>query len=162
MEEIWKDIDGYNGKYQISNYGLIKNIFRDILVRQSPNTRGYLKCALNRRTFNVHRLVAKMFIANPNNKLYVNHINNIQTDNMVSNLEWVTPMENSCHASSFRQVSSSYVGVNKRTTKTKVYYRATIFFNSKYIHLGHYSSEEEAYQARVNYEKENRIENKYL
>ncbi len=162
MEEIWKEIEGYNSKYQISNFGVIKNILRNRIVKQSPDSRGYLKCGLNGKTFRVHKLVAKIFVENPNKKPYVNHINRVQTDNRASNLEWVTPMENSCHASRLRNTSSPYVGVSIRKRGNMVYHRAYIRVNGKSIHLGHYHTGEEAYQARVKYEKENGIENKYL
>ena len=162
MKEIWKIIDGYNGKYSISSLGAIKNVHKNIIIKQSPNGRGYLKCALNGKTFIVHRLVAKAFIYKPESKSYVNHINNIQTDNSIENLEWTSPMENSCHAKKFRKTSSPYVGVSIRTMKNIVYHRSYIRHNGKNIHLGYFHNGEDAYQARVNYEKEHGIQNKYL
>lgn len=162
MEEIWKEIEGFNGKYIISNYGVVKNVFKNRVVKQSADSRGYMRCGLNGKTFRIHKLVAKIFIDNPKNKPYVNHINNIQSDNSVSNLEWITPMENSCHAKKFRKTSSPYVGVSIRKKNNIEYHRAYIRHNGKNIHLGHFRSGEDAYKARVNYEKENNIENKYI
>jgi hypothetical protein len=163
MEEIWKDIKGHKDKYQASSLGRIRlkapNSYGiHFIVAQSHNGRGYLKCHLNRLTFKTHRIIAETFIYNPNNKPQVNHINNDRMDNRVCNLEWVTIMENQCHKSRFLNSSSKYVGVHKKNNK----FYSSIGIDNKKIRLGTFNSEEEAYQARVNYEKENGIQNKYL
>jgi hypothetical protein len=115
--EIWKDIKGYEGLYQVSNTGKVRSLDRIVkgklnstrLIKgkelsATDNGRGYLKVALQldgrntRKIYKVHRLVAEAFIPNPLNKSEVNHINCIKTDNRVSNLEWNTSSENSSHA----------------------------------------------------------------
>lgn len=104
--EIWKDIEGYEGQYQISNLGNVRsldrkvmcgnNSYREIkgcnLVLRKNNKTGYIQIKLlkkcKHKVFSVHRLVAKAFLPNPYNLPEVNHINEIKTDNRAENLEW--------------------------------------------------------------------------
>lgn len=91
MEE-WKDIKGYEGLYQISNEGRVKNIKRDTLRVFNDNGYGYYMVLLSKngkkKPFYVHRLVAEAFIQNPNNLPQVNHKNENKHLNIVENLEW--------------------------------------------------------------------------
>lgn len=115
MKEIWKDIAGYEGLYQVSNYGRIKSLERLEktvgIVKQrrrgermlkETNVYGYRNvCLANngyKRTVRVHRIVAKTFIPNPDRKLEVNHIDGNKANNRVDNLEWCTRKENSLHS----------------------------------------------------------------
>lgn len=100
-KELWKDIDGYNGLYKISNLGRILSIRNNIILSQWPDKDGYLRCSLTfhqkRRQISVHRLVAETFIPNTKNKPQVNHKNGIRYDNRVENLEWCSVLENQRH-----------------------------------------------------------------
>ena len=101
IEEIWKDIKGYEGLYQVSNFGRVKNLRRDKVLKLSERG-GYLRVALtinyNSKWFSVHRLVAQCFLPNVNNLPQVNHKDGVKTNNNISNLEWCTNKENSRHA----------------------------------------------------------------
>jgi|VirMetMinimDraft_7_1064189.scaffolds.fasta_scaffold59020_2 hypothetical protein len=104
MEEIWKDIEGFEGKYQISNTNKVKsNHFgKSIILKPALNTGGYnsVSLSLNNKAKSVtlHRLIMTAFIANPDNKPCINHIDGNKLNNSLSNLEWCTYSENLKHA----------------------------------------------------------------
>lgn len=109
MKEIWKDIEGYEGFYQVSNFGRVKSLERfsahkhliseRILKENNLGTGGYKSVMLYKngvvKRFTVHRLVALAFIPNPKNLPQVGHKDENNTNNHVTNLEWVTPKQNS-------------------------------------------------------------------
>ena len=100
--EIWRDIHGYEGKYQVSNYGRIKSLYTNKLKKATIKNTGY-KCVdlyLNGKRENktIHRLVAMAFIPNPNSYKVINHIDGNKLNNNVNNLEWCTQSYNIKHS----------------------------------------------------------------
>jgi len=133
MEEIWKDIDGYEGHYQVSNIGNVKGLERiiegkngcdrlypSIFFKHEITKDGYKRVVLmkygKKKRFMIHRLVISAFITNIDNKPYVNHINGDKSDNRVENLEWCTNSENMLHADLFglRDMSKHQPSNSKR------------------------------------------------
>jgi hypothetical protein len=100
--EVWRNIEGYEGLYQVSNIGRVKSLKGEIekMISISIKETGYhrvtlIKDSVCKRKY-VHVLVAEAFIGKSD--LEVNHINGIKSDNRVENLEWVTKSDNIKHA----------------------------------------------------------------
>ena len=119
MQEIWKDISGYEGIYQVSNLGNIRSCERKVyfkkgnpltsymtvpekIISKHISNTGYYRVGLRkdgkRKFLSVHRIVTSAFIDNPENKPHVNHIDGNRLNNHSDNLEWVTCQENIIHA----------------------------------------------------------------
>lgn len=161
--EIWKDIPGYEGIYQVSNLGNVKSlnrfitragnsVFRNGNTLKPTFTHGYLKVILskdsNKKSIKVHQLVAMAFLNHlPNgNILVVDHINDVKTDNKVENLQIVTNRFNTCKTRG--NYSSKYKGVNWHKHIQK--WVSRIIINNKRYSLGYFNTEEEAHQAYQN------------
>ena len=129
MEEMWRDIPGYEGYYQVSNLGRVKSLERKVKhgryeyqrkerIKQPYDNQGYLSITLNKdkieKTFMVHQLVATAFIPNPENKPQVNHIDGNKTNNCVDNLEWNTAQENMQHATCTGLINPEQCRINGR------------------------------------------------
>ena len=118
-DEIWADIEGFEGQYKVSSHGRVKSCDRILphkthgtwhikerILKQYVTPYGYMSVSLQlgkgeMQTMRVHRLVAIAFISNPNNFPQVNHIDGNKHNNHISNLEWVTGQENMDHAWSY-------------------------------------------------------------
>lgn len=107
--EIWKDIPGYEGRYQVSNIGRVRRLLfhnkpcpRVKQIMAGTYCKGYLTVGLydgeTTKSVGIHRAVALAFIPNPDNKPETNHKDSNKSNNHVSNLEWCTTQENILHS----------------------------------------------------------------
>lgn len=115
MKEVWKDIEGYENRYQVSNYGRVRGLCFRGKKREEPkilaqpiNCNGYHIITIRdssgaRKTWIVHRLVANAFIPNPENLPMVNHKDECKTNNHVDNLEWCTNSYNQLYSLNLHQ-----------------------------------------------------------
>ena len=176
VEEIWKDIIGFEGLYEISNYGNIKSCKRYVphsrfveklvperILSLGKDKDGYLMAILckdsTKKTVKVHRLVAEAFVEKLGDKNIVNHIYFNKSNNYFDNLEWVSYTENICHSKLKIKTTSKYIGVSY--SKKDKAFRAIIKYNGKINYLGNFKNEEDAYKARFDFEQKNKIQNKY-
>lgn len=103
MREIWKDVKGLEGKYQVSNFGRVKSLHYNQknyskVLKPQTNRCGYQTVNIGKKVRTIHRLVAIAFIPNPKELCQVNHKDGNKTNNHVQNLEWCSVSENNLHA----------------------------------------------------------------
>lgn len=163
-KEIWRDVPGYEGYYQVSNTGIVRSLDRTVITKRGERSykgrifegnlnNGYKILSLSRdgkqEIFLIHQLVAMIFLNHEPNghTLVVDHINGIKTDNRIENLRIVTQRDNSstCHRTNEDLFSSKFVGVSWDKVTKK--WRAQIIFNSKKIYLGLFDNEIDAAKA---------------
>lgn len=154
-DEVWTTIDVATN-YEVSNYGRVRNTKNDNRVlklqqRKSGRKRKtipYFQAEIHidgrNKKHKVHRLVAKAFIPNPDNKPYVDHIDRNHFNNHVSNLRWVYPYENSLNV---EKVNAHYCIYPAQKDK----FRIQIQRGGYIYHLGHHATIEEAIKVRDNF-----------
>lgn len=131
LNEEFRDIPGYGGLYQVSNYGRVKSLERitylkknilryekEKLIKLHRTDKGYFYVSISknnqRKTYRLHRLVAKIFILNPNNLPEVNHIDENKDNNCVNNLEWITHIENVRYGTGIiRAIETRYIKISQ-------------------------------------------------
>jgi hypothetical protein len=100
MEERWKDIPNYLGLYQVSNIGNVINVKKNKLMSKTLH-REYLVVKLSKnnigKQYKIHRLVGLLFVDNPDNKPFINHKDEIKTNNIDNNLEWCDSQYNNTY-----------------------------------------------------------------
>ena len=146
---IWKTIDGYEN-YEASICGSVRNSKTKRILRPGITNSGYYFVVLCRncitKTFLIHRLVAKVFIPNLDNKKCVDHIDCNKFNNTISNLRWASTQENSFNSSLSSKNTSGIKGVcwEKQYNRWKV----RLMINNKSIHLGYFDDINDAKLAR--------------
>ena len=142
--EIWKQIDGY-GKYYVSNFGRIKNIDTERILKQRKRKDGYYQICFNKdrkaKCFRIHRLVAFSFLGDSN--LSVDHIDHNKSNNEVTNLRYATKSQQKQNTKSYKNSTSNYKGVFKFKNK----WQAQIQINGNKIYLGLFENEIDAAHA---------------
>lgn len=142
MVEVWKDVVGYEGIYQISNLGNVKSLNRyaktkcgnerffkgKVLIKRL--LKGYERVELNNngvaKQWSVHRLVALAFIPNPNNLPVINHKDEVKTNNNIDNLEWCTVKYNNNYGNRNLKVSLKTRGKKRPHTCGKNHFRSKV------------------------------------
>ena len=130
MKETWKDIEGYEGLYQVSNLGKVKSLnynktSESKLLKLQKNSNGYTRVVLykNRKpkVCLVHRLVAQAFIPNPNNLPQINHKDEDKANNSVDNLEWCTYLYNNTYGTAIERATEKRKGYkHSKETRGKI------------------------------------------
>jgi hypothetical protein len=142
--EIWWELKNFEGIYEISSDGSVKNIKTDQILRHSPDGNGYPKICLFKNDVriyrNVHRLVAETFIPNPDNLPIVNHLDSNIKNFSLKNLEWTTRGRNAGY-----RVTRPIFGAHREGKSKK--WRAEIRFEKRRIKLGLFISRDLALQA---------------
>ena len=150
QNENWKAIDGFPD-YEVSDLGRVRSLkYGKAKVLKLGDCRGY--CIVNirikgvRKTKTVHRLVAAVFLGASD--LHIDHIDMVKTNNCLTNLRYCTHRENHTYRSLASETSSKYTGVSwyKRDKK----WRAQIYINKRFVHLGFFDDERTASQAYQN------------
>ena len=126
--EVWKDIKGYEGQYQVSNKGNIHSVERKNsrgrkcggrILKPGYDKNGYLLVSLYKngksKTKKIHRLVLETFVPNPNGLPEVNHKDENKTNNELSNLEWCTSRYNTNYGTLIERLSKKVKAVNVKT-----------------------------------------------
>lgn len=160
--EEWRDIQGWEGFYCISSLGRVMSVKREIstvcgprtiyqrIMVAEPNAKGYLKVNLHRdgrqKTFEIHRMMAKAFLENPQGLPDVDHINRIRSDNRLSNLRWASERANVINRTPPENKSTGLMGVRFKADINR--WSARIKFSGKEKHLGVFDTMEEAISAR--------------
>lgn len=156
--EIWKDVKGYEGLYQVSNLGRVKSLKfnKEKILKPGVNSTGYYNVLLYKdsiaKSVKVHQLVAIAFLNhNPcGYKIVVDHLNNNPLDNKLENLQMITARENT--SKDKKNKTSKYKGVSWYESTQK--WEVKIRIKSKKLHLGYFNCELAAHQAYQNKLKE--------
>ncbi len=148
------DIPGYEGLYRANSNGQIISLLgkRPKILNPGKNEKGYLLVNLcknkKKKSIKIHIIIALTFLGKRPDGLVINHIDGNKLNNKSSNLEYITPRENSTHYYKSQKKSSQYIGVH--WVKQRKKWRARITINKKQYSLGSFQLEIEAHNAYQN------------
>jgi hypothetical protein len=168
MKEIWKDIKGYEGHYQVSNFGRVKSLERtinrvdgkkkvlnEIIKKDFLEKSGYKSIRLSidkkGRTYRIHQLVVKSFISEVPIGYVIDHIDRDKSNNFLSNLRIVTQRQNL----EFYQIDTEYRGIYQDKGSNK--YRCCVYIGRKRFYLGTAENINEAKKRILDFKKKNKI-----
>lgn len=163
MEEVYRrlQIDGRDTNYEVSNKGNVRNTLKDFVLKQGTRNE-YRQVTLSVRNIKerhkVHRLVAIVFLPNPYDKPFVDHIDGTRSNNNVENLRWATNSENQINTKLSPKNTSGVRGVS--WDKQDKIWRASIKVDGITINIGRYHNIEDAQAARI--ERVNKIFREYV
>ena len=140
-QEVWKVIEEYP-KYQISNFGNVKGALGRVLKGRQTKS-GHLAVQISGGNKEIHRLIARGFLPNPEGLSCVDHIDCNPTNNMVSNLRWCSKSQNGMNRLKHINNTTGYKGVRKNKNK----FQSEITSSGKRFHLGTFNTAEEAFEA---------------
>ena len=152
LKEEFRPVPGYEGYYEVSNFGNVKSLTNDKILKPCLGSRGYYKVTLSKdgktKTIRIHILVATAFLDHvPDGyKIVVDHIDNNRLNNNLTNLQLISQRNNS--SKDKKNGTSKYTGVTWYNASNK--WLAQIAINGKQKHLGLFTSEEEAHEVYQN------------
>jgi hypothetical protein len=153
--ELWKEISGYEQSYAISNYGKVKSLKRNLILKNIYDKKGYLYvglCKNGKETkFKIHRLVGIHFLNNFDNLPQIDHIDRVKDNNLVSNLRWVNNSINAHNSSPRKNGTSKFKGVSFDSSAKIKKWRAIVSADKHNYHLGRFLTELEAHNAVTNF-----------
>ena len=153
MKEIWKDIEGYDGDYQISNFGNVVSYKRNVprTMKSTKDHRGYLRITLSKNNkknrYKIHLLVYDYFGKGKRNGriIQVDHDDENKLNNRIDNLQLLTNRQNTTKSIDKTKTSSKYIGVS--WFKRDKIWRTQIQINKIQIHIGYFQNEYDAHLA---------------